>query len=219
MKQKLLPLLAGWLAAGPLHAGESTPAPKVDLVVLVHGIFDSPSCFNPLRKRLEALGIRCHAPQLTPRDGGSGLDQLAEDLKRGIDAEFGPRAKFAVIGYSMGGLVCRHYLQNLGGADRCAAFLTISSPHHGSNMAHLYPSRGAVQMRPGSEFLAGLKSTEHRLGRIPVVSYRTPLDLMILPSTSSIWDRAENVAVTVAMHPLMLHSDKVLTDIERRLSE
>jgi triacylglycerol lipase len=72
-------------------------------------------------------------------------------------------------------------------------------------------------MRPGSPFLTELQSTQDRLGKMPVTSYRTPMDLIILPATSSIWDRAENLEYPVIMHPLMLNSSKVLSDVERRL--
>jgi triacylglycerol lipase len=54
---------------------------------------------------------------------------------------------------------------------------------------------------------------------MPVVSYRTPMDLVILPTDSSVWDRAENLSFPVVLHPLMLTSGKVLDDIERRLLE
>ena len=52
---------------------------------------------------------------------------------------------------------------------------------------------------------------------MPVTSYRTPMDLVILPPTSSIWDRAANLEYPVIMHPMMLTSNRVLADIEQRL--
>lgn len=191
--------------------------PRYQKVVLVHGILEDGTAFNSLRRRLETHGIQCHVPQLKPNDGRDGIDKLAADLKSGIDAEFGPDSRFAMVGFSMGGLVSRHYLQKLGGADRCDAFITVSSPHHGTKMAYAFPGRGARQMRPGSPFLRDLEETEHKLGDIPVVSYRTPMDLIILPTESSVWKRAENHSHPVILHPLMLHSKPVLDDIEKRL--
>lgn len=191
--------------------------PRYEKVVLVHGILEDGTAFNSLRQRLETHGIQCHVPQLKPNDARDGIDQLAETLKDGIDAEFGPDARFAMVGFSMGGLVSRHYLQNLGGAERCDSFITVSSPHHGTKMAYTYPGKGARQMRPGSTFLRKLEETEHRLGDMPVVSYRTPMDLIILPTESSVWKRAENYSHPVILHPLMLHSKPVLDDIEKRL--
>lgn len=186
-------------------------------VVLVHGFLQSGNCYKPMRKRLEKHNVRCLTARLSPSDGRSGICSLAGDLKDQIEGAFDPDEEFAIVGYSMGGLVSRYYLQNLGGADRCHQLITISSPHQGTIMANLYPSKGARQMRRGSEFLSQLEETEHKLGDIPVTSYRTPLDLMILPTTSSVWERAENQAHTVALHPLMLRDPRVLDDIESRL--
>jgi len=190
--------------------------PRYERVVLVHGILEDGKAFDSLKSRLETHGIKCLVPKLKPNDGRDGLETLAADLKTDIEKEFGPDEKFAIVAFSMGGLVSRHYLQALGGAKRCDAFITVSSPHHGTNMAYVFPGKGARQMQPGSDFLCGLRETESTLGDMPVVSYRTPLDLIILPTSSSVWDRAENKSYNVALHPLMLHTNSVLDDIEKR---
>ncbi len=197
----------------------SPPAvsPRVQRVVLVHGFLETGSNFKTLQRRLEKRGFMCYAPRLKNSDGRGGLEGLAIRLKQDIDARFGPSQPISIVGFSMGGLVSREYLQHLGGADRCENFITVSSPHHGTQAAWLYPTLGAEQMRPGSSFLTGLRATQDRLGKIPVTSYRTPLDLVILPPTSSVWERAENLEFPVILHPLMLSSDRVLTDIESRL--
>ena len=190
--------------------------PRYNKVVLVHGIFEDGHAFSALKNRLETHGIECFVPKLIPADGRGGLDKLAEGLKADIDNEFGESEKFALVAFSMGGLVSRHYLQRLGGAERCEEFITVSTPHHGTRAAYTYPSKGALQMRPGSEFLRELEASEDTLDGIPIVSYRTPMDLIILPTSSSVWERAENRSHVVALHPLMLHTKSVLDDIERR---
>jgi triacylglycerol lipase len=193
----------------------SIPAKRA---VLVHGIFQSERrCFGFLRHDLEKRGIECLVPSLKPADGRHGLPAMAQQLKREIDARFG-NERVVVVGFSMGGLISRHYLQMLGGADRCDAFFSISSPHHGTQAALLFYGEGARQMRPGSEFLKRLAETEHRLGDMPVVSYRTPADLIILPSTSSEWRRAENIRIPCPLHPMMTFSPRLRKDVLRRLS-
>lgn len=197
----------------------SPPAapPRVKRVVLVHGFLETGSTFKTLQKRLEKRGFECYVPHLNPSDGRGGLENLAVRLKQDIDAKFGPKEPISIVAFSMGGLVTREYLQHLGGAARCEKLITISSPHHGTKAAWIYPTLGAEEMRPGSRFLADLDSSQDRLGKIPITSYRTPMDLIILPPTSSVWDRAENLEFPVLMHPLMLTSNQVLTDIEQRL--
>jgi triacylglycerol lipase len=227
MKRKLLPFLAALLAAPgvkarnpePLRVSDR-PMPPSEIskrVVLVHGFLETGSSFTLMRKRLEAKGCECLVVKLKPNDGRGGLEKLAFGLKRDVDAKYGRTQPISVIAFSMGGVVSREYLQNLGGAARCEKFFTISSPHHGTLAAWFYPSQGVEEMRPDSAFLQRLAATESKLGKMPVVSYRTPLDLIIVPASSSIWDRAENISHPALMHPFMVTSNTVLSDIERRL--
>ena len=186
-------------------------------VVLVHGFLDTGWVYRRMRSRLERQGAVCLVPRLRPNDGRGGLARLAENLQRDIDAAFGPDEPIRIVAFSMGGLVSRHYLQVLGGAARCEKLLTISSPHHGTGTARFYPSQGARDMRPGSAFLRRLQSTEETLREVQLVSYHTPMDLMILPAKSSVWAPALNLDFPVLLHPLMLSDADVLSDVERRV--
>ncbi len=193
--------------------------PTVKRVVLVHGFLERGTTFAMLEDRLNERGVQCLVPKLRPNDGRGGLEKLADGLKRDIEAAYGTEAEIVIVAFSMGGLVSRYYLQNLGGAARCRNFITVSSPHKGTLTAWLYPSKGAQQMRPDSEFLKNLDASESHLGAMKVVSYRTRLDLIIVPTSSSVWARAENIEYPALLHPLMLVSCKVIQDIERRILE
>jgi triacylglycerol lipase len=220
MKTKLLKVFAATTVLGSscAHKTPIAPAAHVRRVVLVHGFLDNGITFGLLKRRLERRGIECYVPRLKHVDGRGGLEACAVKLKQDIDGKFGISEPISMIGFSMGGLVTREYLQHQGGAARCERLITISSPHHGTHAAWLYPSQGVVQMRPGSPFLTQLQRTENELAHIPITSYRTPLDLLILPASSSIWDRAVNLEFPVLLHPLMLSSRAVLDDVEHRLA-
>lgn len=45
--------------------------------------------------------------------------------------------KFILIGHSMGGLVSRYYIENLGGAARVEKLITICTPHYGSSLGDI----------------------------------------------------------------------------------
>lgn len=221
MKLKLSRFLAALFLVAPSCCPKPPVAasPPTRRVVLVHGFMETGSTFKTLQRRLEKRGFECYTPRLLHNDGRGGLENLAVHLKQDIDAKFGPQEPISIVAFSMGGLVSRHYLQNLGGAARCKNLITVSSPHNGTKAAWIYPSQGAKEMRPGSSFLTNLHSTQGNLEKIQVASYRTPLDLVILPPTSSVWDRAENLEYPVILHPMMLTSRRVLDDIEKRLVE
>ena len=187
-------------------------------LVLVHGILDTGSKFDAMRRFLEPKGVECFTPSLTPSDGRCGLDKLAEQLAEKIDQRFGSDAPFALLGFSMGGMVSRWYLQELGGYERVQRFFVVSSPLRGSAWSYLYPGVGAAQMRPGSAFLDALKQSEAVLDGMPIHSYWTPFDLVIIPPDSSVWERAENTRILAACHPCMLHSRQLKEDVYAKLS-
>ena len=187
----------------------TTPAPSSPerpLVVLVHGIFDTGGVFHAIERDLAALGFEVFAPSLSPNAAWHGIPDLATKLSAAIDARYGTQRRFQLVGFSMGGIVSRTYLQKLDGADRCDRLVTISSPHHGTMTGFLFFGGGAQQMRAHSTFLQALNdpASTAALADIPLHSYYTPLDLMIVPFTSSHWLLAENEVVWSVAHPLML---------------
>jgi triacylglycerol lipase len=198
---------------GLLLASLSSPSSAAEItkerVVMVHGIFQNGHNFYPLKKRLEKAGHDCLVPSLKPADARSGIETLADQLRLAIEEKWGKNADFHIVAHSMGGLISRYYLQELGGHEHCHSLITLATPHHGTTAAYLYPGKGAWQMRPKSEFLQQLESSEDRLSKVTLISYRTPLDLIILPSTSSHWELAQNHKVWAPAHPLVLHTPRV----------
>lgn len=173
-------------------------------VVLVHGIFNSGYVFSVMRRRLEARGIECFTPCLQPRDGRHGIEDLAVKLKQHIDSRYGKDSPIHLIGFSMGGIVARYYLQKLAGHTRVRQFFTISAPHHGSYLAYGYPGQGARDLRPNSWLLRSLQADDRQFRHIALYSFWTPFDLMIIPPSSSIWPIAENKRFYSPLHILML---------------
>jgi triacylglycerol lipase len=188
-------------------------------VVIVPGLFDNRLTMRPLRKAIVGGGYECLVPSLKPVDGRKGLEPLARQLRDVIESEWRADAQFAIVGFSMGGLVARYYLQNLGGAERCTGLYTIATPHNGTYMAYLYPSRGVKQMRPESAFLQSLQKTEAVFQNIPVISYRSPLDVAMLPTKSPKWKVAENVRFWAAIHPALMWEKELHADLLKRLGE
>lgn len=188
-------------------------------VVIVPGIFDTRIGMRPIRKVIVAAGYECLVPSLKPVDARKGLEPLARQLRDVIDQEWNEDAEFSIVAFSMGGLVSRYYLQELGGADRCKGLYTIATPHNGTYTAYLYPGRGAKQMRPESAFLMSLRKNESVFEEFPVTSYRSPLDVVMLPTKSPKWSKAENVRFWSAIHPSLLWEKELHTDLLERLEE
>jgi len=214
--KNLITLIGLGIGCASCTATPPKPPPTRKLV-LVHGFLENGSAFRQMKRHFESQGHQCIVPKLRPSDGRGGLEALSAGLQRDIEAAIPADERFSIIAFSMGGIVSRHYLQHRDGAQRCDHLFTISSPHNGTAAAWLYPTQGAREMRPHSEFLQNLNATESRLGSMPVVSYWTPMDLIILPAHSSVWNRADNVKTHSPLHPLMVTSRTVIQDISQRL--
>jgi triacylglycerol lipase len=199
-------------------SGVNADAGARSQVVCVHGIWKSGASFGRMARFLDARGFDVHAIDLRPNDGSLGLPELAAQLAAFVEQKLGADARFDLIGFSMGGVVSRYYLQRLGGRERVRRLVTISSPHHGTAMAYLSRTTGARQMRPGSPLLTELNQDLATLGRVAVTSLWTPLDLMILPAESSRLPIGREVLVAAPLHALMLHDPRALRAVADALS-
>jgi triacylglycerol lipase len=188
-------------------------------VLLVHGIYDTERVFRRMSVWLGSRGYEVHTLNLIPNNGASGLDCLAAQIATYIEARVALNQRIDMVGFSMGGLVARFYLQRLGGLNRVERFISIASPHHGTWMAFLKTNPGTRQMRPGSEFLKDLNCDAASLDGIHVASIRTPFDLMILPGSSCRLGSERSIMVSVAMHRLMVRDGCVLKLIDQLLTE
>lgn len=193
----LLSLLDGTARAPQYVAPDRNP------VLLVHGIADDARSMERMATWLRTNGWEVHTLSLTPRWGQRGLVPLAEQVAGFADETFGKR-KFDLVGYSMGGLVTRYYVQRLGGTRRVDRFVTLSAPHHGTEMARLLGTKGVREMRPGSSFLTDLARDADVLHRVKFTSLYTPWDIVIVPAKSSVMPQARNVKVGVGSHPGMI---------------
>ena len=186
-------------------------------VVLVHGFLDSGRIMRTLARHLDGDGHHCLVPSLRPNDGRDGLPAMARQLQQFLDGELAEGERFALVGFSMGTLISRYYLQELDGHRRVETFFSISGPHDGTWTAYLYPGEGVRQMRPGSSFLRDLNASAHRLESLPVTCYWTPFDLMIVPAASCRWSRGEEVLVPSLLHRWMVSDSRLLKDLSERL--
>lgn len=188
-------------------------------VVLVHGFLDSGRVMGSMARHLARDGHDCLVPSLKPSDGRKGLPAMARQLQEFLEGELEAEERFALVGFSMGTLISRYYLQELDGRRRVEAFFSISGPHDGTWTAYLYPGDGVRQMRPGSSFLRDLDLSSHRLESLPVTCYWTPFDLMIIPANSCQWGRGEEVRIPSLIHRWMVSDRRLLNDLSGRLGK
>ena len=196
-----------------MHSSSHNP------VVLIHGIDDTAAIFDKMAPYLRLQGWQVYSLDLKPNNGDVGLDQLAQQVVEYINRTFNRDQAIDLIGFSMGGIIGRYYVQRLGGYKRIQRFVTIASPHHGTWTAYFRPNIGAAQMRRSSAFLTDLNQDVEMLDRLNFTSIWTPLDLMIVPAASSEMPVGKNVQISVSGHAWMVTDPRSLQAIATALAE
>jgi len=187
-------------------------------VLLIHGIDDTQAVFDPMAAYLETRGWPVHRLDLVPNNGDLGLDCLAQQLANYVQHQFPPHHPFDLLGFSMGGIVSRYYLQRLGGLARVQRFVALSPPNHGSYLAYLRWNSGARQLRPHSRFLTELNHDLQCLANVAMTTLWTPFDLMVLPAQSSWVPVGQTICLPVLGHGWMVSDSRCLAAVAAALS-
>lgn len=187
-------------------------------VVLVHGIWNRAEIFAVLKAYLEANGHTVYALSMTPNNGDAPLESLAHQVATFVDSVLPPQQRFNLLGFSMGGLVSRYYVQQLGGLDRVEKFVTVSTPHQGTLLALGSDRPGVRQMCPNSNFVQALNRDKNCLKTLQFFSFWTPFDLLILPAWSSSIQIGQEQRLLVPSHNQMIRDPQGLAAIATALS-
>ncbi|MBC6471749.1 MAG: alpha/beta fold hydrolase [Hormoscilla sp. GM102CHS1] len=192
---------------------------KRNRVLLIHGIDDTVVVFDTMSAYLKQRGWDVYSLDLIPCNGDCGLDLLARQVADYVTKTFRPSELFDLVGFSMGGIISRYYVQRLGGISRVERFITISSPHHGSWLGYARQNPGCRQQRPESDFLQDLNRDAAMLARLNFTSIWTPFDLMILPANSSSMPVGKEITVPILVHSWMVRDSQSLRLVAQELME
>ncbi|MDV3001165.1 MAG: hypothetical protein N5P05_002771 [Chroococcopsis gigantea SAG 12.99] len=188
-------------------------------VLLVPGILDTLNVFDTMTNYLKKSGWSVHRLNLRPNFGLGKLDVLALQVDEYINKNFHPDQKIDLVGFSMGGMVTRYYIQRLRGIERVQRYVSISAPNQGTLTAYSLAMPGIQQMRPDSPWIEDLNSDYmETLGKINTTIVWTPYDLMIAPPSSSSLPPCEEVQIPVLLHAWMVSDIHVLQTVTRALS-
>jgi triacylglycerol lipase len=187
-------------------------------VLLLHGIFDTGHIFNSMAAHLTQKGWAVHHLDMRPNFGIAPIERLAAQVADYV-AEQLSEQPIDIVGFSMGGIVARYYLQRLGGLSQVQRFITLSSPHHGTLTGNAWPLKGGQQMGYNSDFMRSLNADRHQLHRVQFTSVWTPYDLMIVPANSSQLGIGCELTVPVLVHRWMVSDPRCLAIVTDKLSE
>lgn len=125
------------------------------VAVFVHGLFATAGVLRPLRSQIEAstgalTATFTYAPGPCVQSIAERLAELVQSLPEGVCIH--------LIGHSVGGVVSRWFVQELGGDPRVVQTISIGSPFQGTTKARLFPAPIGRDIVPGSPLLALLSS-------------------------------------------------------------
>lgn len=158
-------------------------------VVLVHGLFATPTLMRPLRRQLRRLGHDTHlVPELGPMVMGD-VRQHAEELERAVERVRRKTGadRVDVVGTSQGGLVAFWWAHALGW-ERLGRLVTLGTPFRGAPVARLarplgWLSKGIRQVHPDGAFIGGLPDVPLRR---PVTSISMARDPVCPPAVCNL---------------------------------
>ena len=180
-------------------------------IFLVHGLWNSPKLFEKLLKKIKEDDYQIYRPHLPHKLGKISLTCLARDLDSNIKELVGPDIEIDIVGFSMGGLISRLWLQNHNGFLRTKRFFSIGTPHFGTYTAQMIPSSfmpGIAEMKRGSSLISQLNSDLTSLKKVECISFFTKWDLMSFPG----WQAKLSIGDSYPL-PVLTHKELITNSI------
>lgn len=186
-------------------------APGEDVVVLLHGFLATAGVLRPMRRFIESE-TEAHTASFTYAPG-PGVDSVARRL--GALVRRLPRGtRLHLVGHSMGGVVARWFVQELGGDPRVAQTISLASPFSGTRHARFMPTGVGRDMAPGSELLARLVERAP-LSAVPHLSIAAGQDRVVTESALLGW--GDELVIADSGHNGLLYHPRVAREIALRV--
>ena len=196
------------------------PLQAIPPLVLVHGLLDTPSVFQGLKRELAGRRQPLLIPALPLRLGRTPVEEASVLLGSHIEAAFGIREPIDLLGFSIGGVIARAWIQLQGGHRRTRRFVSVGSPQQGTLTAQPWPARvfgGIADLKWGSALLQQLNSNLDALRRIECHSFYSALDLAVLPGWRAVLPVGDRTMLPVLTHPQLLRDRAAIRPLAKEL--
>jgi len=183
-----------------------------DVVVLLHGLFATAGVLRPLREHVErTLGAHTASFTYPP---GPGVEVLAARLAD-LVAQLPDGVRIHLVGHSLGGVVVRWFVQELGGDPRVVQTISMASPFAGTRHARLAPGGAGRDIASGSEVLERLGRSLARASHLPHLSIVASDDALVTGSAAL--GAGDTLVVGECGHNGLLYHPEVLAEVVRRV--
>ena len=189
-------------------------------IVFIHGLWNTSKIFKEIFIKLDKFKVEYLAPTLTHKFGRVSIIQLATTLNYEITNKFGTEKVIDIVGFSMGGIIGRYWINKLGGYKRTKRFISIGSPHNGTFTAQLipkFPLKGISEMKINSSLLNELYSENDLLENIECTSFFTNWDLMVFPGWKAYLPTGKKISLNVMTHKNLVRNPIAVNKIVEQI--
>lgn len=188
-------------------AGERNP------VILVHGLFGSPSNWDQVVVALKQAGytddeLFTFGYNSTYQSNVTTAEKLAAKVDQ-VLAETGA-SEVDIVGHSMGSLNSRYCIKYDGCAGKVSDWVSLAGPNNGTMNAGLcFWQVTCREMKVGSTFITKLNAGATLPADVDGTVIWSSSDGVVTPATSSVLEGVNNIEVPGVSHLGMLKNDKV----------
>lgn len=189
-------------------------------IILIHGLWNTSSIFSLISSKLDEKEVEYFAPTLNHAFGMTSIVDLTKLMDQLIVEKYGLEQEIDILGFSMGGIIGRYWINKFNGYKRTKRFITIGSPHNGTLASQLvpkYPFRGISEMKINSSLLRDLANYDYFLNDIDCISFFTYWDLMVFPGWRANLNVGEKISLNIFKHRNLVRNPEAVERIIERL--
>ena len=189
-------------------------------IILIHGLWNTSSIFSLISSKLDEKEVEYFAPTLNHAFGMTSIVELTNLIDQLIVEKYGLEQEIDILGFSMGGIIGRYWINKFNGHKRTKRFITIGSPHNGTLTSQLvpkYPFRGISEMKINSSLLRDLANYDYFLNGIDCISFFTYWDLMVFPGWRANLNVGEKISLNIFKHRNLVRNPEAVERIIERL--
>ena len=189
-------------------------------IILIHGLWNTSSIFSLISSKLDEKEVEYFAPTLNHAFGMTSIVELTNLIDHLIVEKYGLEQEIDILGFSMGGIIGRYWINKFNGHKRTKRFITIGSPHNGTLTSQLvpkYPFRGISEMKINSSLLRDLANYDYFLNDIDCISFFTYWDLMVFPGWRANLNVGEKISLNIFKHRNLVRNPAAVERIIERL--
>ena len=193
---------------------------KRNPIILIHGLWNTSSIFSLISSKLDEKEVEYFAPTLNHAFGMTSIVELTYLMDQLIVEKYGLEKEIDILGFSMGGIIGRYWINKFNGHKRTKRFITIGSPHNGTLTSQLvpkYPFRGISEMKINSSLLRDLANYDYFLNDIDCISFFTYWDLMVFPGWRANLNVGEKISLNIFKHRNLVRNPEAVERIIERL--